>query len=205
MDARVPPPGVHPLRSSGRCPTGDRAWPTSTSTRTPTTRTPCSRGRRSEAGTTSRPTSRTPSTSSASRRPSGSSSGGSGLRYDSGTVYHKIRDDLSAKGVVFTDTDTAVKEYPEIVRKYFGKIVPYNDNKFSALNSAVWSGGQLRLHPAGRRRRDPAAGLLPNQCEERRPVRADAHHRRQGGQGPLHRRMPSHRGGGPRRRQADPH
>ena len=66
--------------------------------------------------------------------------GGVGAQYDSGTVYHKIREDLSAKGVIFCDTDTAVKEHTEIVRKYFGKIVPYNDNKFAALNSAVWSG-----------------------------------------------------------------
>jgi Fe-S cluster assembly protein SufB len=75
--------------------------------------------------------------------------GGVGAQYDSGTVYHKIREDLAAKGVVFTDTDTAVKEYPDIVRKYFGKIVPYNDNKFSALNSAVWSGGSFVYIPPG--------------------------------------------------------
>jgi Fe-S cluster assembly protein SufB len=75
--------------------------------------------------------------------------GGVGAQYDSGTVYHKIREDLSAKGVLFTDTDTAVKEHPEIVRKYFGKIVPYNDNKFAALNSAVWSGGSFVYVPPG--------------------------------------------------------
>jgi Fe-S cluster assembly protein SufB len=75
--------------------------------------------------------------------------GGVGAQYDSGTVYHKIREDLQAKGVIFTDTDTAVREYPDIVRKYFGKIVPYNDNKFSALNSAVWSGGSFVYVPPG--------------------------------------------------------
>ncbi len=75
--------------------------------------------------------------------------GGVGAQYDSGTVYHKIREDLSAKGVLFTDTDTAVREHPDIVRKYFGKIVPYNDNKFSALNSAVWSGGSFVYIPPG--------------------------------------------------------
>ena len=68
---------------------------------------------------------------------------------DSGTVYHKIRADLQAKGVIFTDTDTAVKEYPDILQKYFGKIVPFNDNKFSALNSAVWSGGSFVYVPPG--------------------------------------------------------
>ncbi len=75
--------------------------------------------------------------------------GGVGAQYDSGTVYHKIREDLQKKGVIFTDTDTAVKEYPDIVRKYFGKIVPFNDNKFSALNSAVWSGGSFVYVPPG--------------------------------------------------------
>ena len=75
--------------------------------------------------------------------------GGVGAQYDSGTVYHKIRADLSEKGVLFTDTDTAVKEHPEIVQKYFGKIVPYNDNKFAALNSAVWSGGSFVYVPPG--------------------------------------------------------
>ncbi len=53
------------------------------------------------------------------------------------------------RGSSFTDTDTAVKEYPEIVQKYFGKIVPFNDNKFSALNSAVWSGGSFVYVPPG--------------------------------------------------------
>ncbi|HTT73139.1 MAG TPA: SufD family Fe-S cluster assembly protein [Thermoplasmata archaeon] len=75
--------------------------------------------------------------------------GGVGAQYDSGTVYHKIREDLAAKGVLFTDTDTAVKEHPEIVRKYFGKVVPFNDNKFAALNSAVWSGGSFVYVPPG--------------------------------------------------------
>ncbi len=75
--------------------------------------------------------------------------GGVGAQYDSGTVYHKIREDLVKKGVVFCDTDTAVKEHPDIVRKYFGKIVRYNDNKFSALNSAVWSGGSFVYVPPG--------------------------------------------------------
>ena len=75
--------------------------------------------------------------------------GGVGAQYDSGTVYHKIREDLAAKGVIFTDTDTAVREHTDIVRKYFGKIVPYNDNKFAALNSAVWSGGSFVYVPPG--------------------------------------------------------
>jgi Fe-S cluster assembly protein SufB len=75
--------------------------------------------------------------------------GGVGAQYDSGTVYHKLREDLEKKGIIFCDTDTAVREHPDIVRKYFGKIVPYNDNKFSALNSAVWSGGSFVYIPPG--------------------------------------------------------
>ena len=75
--------------------------------------------------------------------------GGVGAQYDSGTVYHKIREDLAKKGVIFCDTDTALREHPEIFRKYFGKVVPYNDNKFSALNSAVWSGGSFVYVPPG--------------------------------------------------------
>jgi len=75
--------------------------------------------------------------------------GGVGAQYDSGTVYHKLRDDLTKKGVIFCDTDTALKEYPDILRKYFAKVVPYTDNKFAALNSAVWSGGSFVYVPPG--------------------------------------------------------
>ncbi len=75
--------------------------------------------------------------------------GGVGAQYDSGTVYHKIREDLQKKGVIFCDTDTAIKEHPELVQKYFGTVVPFNDNKFSALNSAVWSGGSFVYVPPG--------------------------------------------------------
>ncbi len=70
-------------------------------------------------------------------------------QYESEVVYHKNRDDLEAQGVIFTDMDTAVKEYPDLVRAYFGKIIPPGDNKFSALNSAVWSGGSFIYVPPG--------------------------------------------------------
>lgn len=69
--------------------------------------------------------------------------------YDSETVYHKIREDLAKQGVIFCDTDTAVREYPEIVKEYFGRVVPPNDNKFAALNSACWSGGSFLFIPKG--------------------------------------------------------
>lgn len=68
-------------------------------------------------------------------------------QYESEVVYHKNRIDLEQQGVIFTDMDTALREHPEIVRQYFGKIIPPNDNKFSALNSAVWSGGSFIYVP----------------------------------------------------------
>ena len=75
--------------------------------------------------------------------------GGVGAQYESMTVYHKLREDLAKQGVVFTDTDTALKEYPELFKKYFGTIVPAGDNKFAALNTAVWSGGSFIYIPPG--------------------------------------------------------
>ena len=70
-------------------------------------------------------------------------------QYESEVVFHRNREDLEAQGVLFSDMDTAVREYPEIVRKWFGKIIPPNDNKFAALNSAVWSGGSFIYVPPG--------------------------------------------------------
>ena len=64
-------------------------------------------------------------------------------------VFHRNREDLEAQGVLFCDMDTAVREYPELVRKWFGTIIPPNDNKFAALNSAVWSGGSFIYVPPG--------------------------------------------------------
>ncbi|HXW82626.1 MAG TPA: SufD family Fe-S cluster assembly protein, partial [Acidimicrobiales bacterium] len=69
--------------------------------------------------------------------------------HNSEVVYHRNREELANQGVLFCDMDTALREYPEIVRKYFGKIIPPNDNKFAALNSAVWSGGSFIYVPAG--------------------------------------------------------
>jgi Fe-S cluster assembly protein SufB len=70
-------------------------------------------------------------------------------QYESEVVYHRNRDDLERQGVLFSDMDTAIREYPDIVRKWFGKIIPPNDNKFAALNSAVWSGGSFIYVPPG--------------------------------------------------------
>ena len=70
-------------------------------------------------------------------------------QYESEVVYHRNRDDLEAQGIIFCDMDSAVREHPELVRKYFGRIIPPNDNKFSALNSSVWSGGSFIYVPPG--------------------------------------------------------
>jgi Fe-S cluster assembly protein SufB len=74
---------------------------------------------------------------------------GVGAQYDSEVVYHSVKEELSKLGVVFMGTDQALKEYPEIFREHFGTVVPPEDNKFSALNSAVWSGGSFVYVPPG--------------------------------------------------------
>lgn len=74
---------------------------------------------------------------------------GVGAQYESEVVYHNLREDLEKQGVIFLDTDTALKEQPDIFRKYFGRIIPPEDNKFAALNSAVWSGGSFIYVPPG--------------------------------------------------------
>lgn len=70
-------------------------------------------------------------------------------QYESEVVYHRNRDELAQQGVLFTDMDSAVREYPDLVRQYFGTVIPPNDNKFAALNSAVWSGGSFIYVPPG--------------------------------------------------------
>jgi len=74
---------------------------------------------------------------------------GVSAQYESEVVYHKVKDELSAKGVIFSDMDSALREHPEIVRKYFATIIPPGDNKLAALNSAVWSGGSFIYVPPG--------------------------------------------------------
>src|SRR5579875_812232 len=70
-------------------------------------------------------------------------------QYESEVVYHRNREDLEAQGVLFCDMDTALREYPDIVKQYFGSVIPLNDNKFAALNTAVWSGGSFIYVPPG--------------------------------------------------------
>jgi Fe-S cluster assembly protein SufB len=69
--------------------------------------------------------------------------------HNSEVVYHKIRDDLEQKGVVFLDTDTALREHPDLFKEYFATVIPVGDNKFAALNTAVWSGGSFIYVPKG--------------------------------------------------------
>jgi Fe-S cluster assembly protein SufB len=74
---------------------------------------------------------------------------GVGAQYESEVVYHKLKEDLEAQGVLFLDMDTGLREHEELVKEYFGTIIPQNDNKFAALNSAVWSGGSFIYVPPG--------------------------------------------------------
>ncbi|HEX5493907.1 MAG TPA: Fe-S cluster assembly protein SufB [Mycobacteriales bacterium] len=74
---------------------------------------------------------------------------GVAAQYESEVVYHKIREDLEEQGVIFLDTDTGLKEHPELFREYFGSVIPPGDNKFAALNTATWSGGSFIYVPKG--------------------------------------------------------
>lgn len=74
---------------------------------------------------------------------------GVAAQYESEVVYHKINDELERQGVLFLDTDTALREHPELFRKYFASVIPAGDNKFAALNTSVWSGGSFIYVPKG--------------------------------------------------------
>ena len=74
---------------------------------------------------------------------------GVGAQYESEVVYHQVREDLEKQGVIFTDMDTALREHEDIVREYWATVIPPNDNKLAALNSAVWSGGSFVYVPPG--------------------------------------------------------
>jgi Fe-S cluster assembly protein SufB len=74
---------------------------------------------------------------------------GVGAQYESEVVYHKLQEDLESQGVIFLDMDSGLREHEELVKQYFGTIIPPNDNKFAALNTAVWSGGSFIYVPPG--------------------------------------------------------
>ena len=74
---------------------------------------------------------------------------GVAAQYESEVVYHKVREDLEAQGVIFVDTDTGLREHEDVFREHFATVIPPNDNKFAALNTAVWSGGSFIIVPDG--------------------------------------------------------
>src|SRR5262245_45523795 len=74
---------------------------------------------------------------------------GAGAQFESEVIYHKIREDLEKQGVIFLSMDDALREHPEVVKEYFSTVIPIADNKFAALNSAVWSGGSFIYVPKG--------------------------------------------------------
>ena len=115
--------------------------------------------------------------------------GGVSAQYDSEVVYHRNRLELDRLGVVFTDMDTAVREHWDLVRRHLGTVVPFDDNKFAALNSAVWSGGSFLYVPPARARGEAPAGLLPHQRRENGPVRTHPGRSRRRRLRSLHRRL----------------
>jgi Fe-S cluster assembly protein SufB len=84
-------------------------------------------------------------------------------QYESEVVYHNMLEEVQQKGVIFLSTDMALQTCPELMQKYFGTVVPFADNKFAALNSAVWSGGSFIYVPKGVHLEKAAAILFPNQ------------------------------------------
>ena len=74
---------------------------------------------------------------------------GVGAQYESEVVYHQVREDLEKQGVIFMDMDTGLREHEDLVREYWATVIPPNDNKLAALNSAVWSGGSFVYVPPG--------------------------------------------------------
>ena len=153
---------------------------------------------RPSRGTTCPTTSRTPSTSSASPRPSRSSWPASARSTTPRWSTTTSKDPREA-GRDLPRHRHGLREHPELFREYFGTVIPSSDNKFAALNSAVWSGGSFIYVPPGRQGRPAAAGLLPHQRREHRPVRAHADHRRRGRTGALCRGLLSRRSTGAHR------
>jgi hypothetical protein len=124
--------------------------------------------------------------------------------FDSVSVATTFREELKAAGVIFLSISEAIREYPDLVKKYLGSVVPQRDNYFACLNSAVFSDGTFVYVPGGRALPDGAQHLFPHQCREYRPVRAHPDRRRQGQLCLLSRRLhradarrePAARGGG---------
>ena len=98
---------------------------------------------------------------------------GVGAQYESEVVYHKLQEKLTEQGVLFLDMDSGLREHEELVKQYFGTIIPSNDNKFAALNTAVWSGGSFIYVPPGVKIELPLQAYFRiNASENNGPVRA---------------------------------
>ncbi|HEY8419767.1 MAG TPA: Fe-S cluster assembly protein SufB [Clostridia bacterium] len=91
---------------------------------------------------------------------------GVATQYESEMVYHSIQQELEQKGVIFLDTDTALKRYPDLFKEYFGKLVPFDDNKYASLNSAVWSGGSFIYVPKGVKLEQPLQSYFRMNAEQ---------------------------------------
>src|SRR4029450_3049720 len=91
-------------------------------------------------------------------------------QYESEVVYHKNREDLEKLGVIFSDMDTGRREHPDIIQQYIGPVIPPGDNKFAALNSAVWSGGSFIYVPPGVHVDQPVTAYFRIHAEDSRHV-----------------------------------
>ncbi len=114
---------------------------------------------------------------------------GVGAQYESEVVYHSLREDLPKKGVIFVDTDTALREYPDLFKQYLGTVIPIQDNKFAALNSAVWSGGSFVYIPAGVKVDIPLQAYFRINAENMGQFERTLIVVEEGGPGPLRRRL----------------
>ena len=112
---------------------------------------------------------------------------GVGAQYEFEVVYHSLKKELEEQGVIFLDMDSGLREHEDIVSEYFGTIIPPDDNKFAALNSAVWSGGSFVYIPPGVSVDILLQAYFRINAGEHGPVRADAHHCRRGLLRSLHR------------------
>ena len=179
VDARPAAEGPAAVRPQADAGVGRGPVAASTST---TSSTSCARPRsRRPAGRTCPPTSRTPTTGWASPRRRSSAWSPASPRSTSprSSTTRSARTSSSRASSSWTPTP-ALREHEDVFKEYFGTVIPVGDNKFAALNTAVWSGGSFIYVPQGVQRGDPAAGVLPDQHREHGPVRADADHRRRG-------------------------
>ena len=148
MDAEEPPEGLCSCSSASRC---RRGAPTSARSTSTTSSTSCARPR-SRRGSWEELPEEIRNTYERLGIPEAERQrlvAGVAAQYESEVVYHQINEQLEAQGVIFMDTDTALREHPEFFEEYFGTVIPAGDNKFAALNTSVWSGGSFVYVPPG--------------------------------------------------------